>query len=176
MLLLTFLTSGILMESVDERKAQLFKCTEWKKIPINTIKRWDQPAVSCWALTRLRTFHTGKRHKTAICRLPACFAAHVLAQCQCAGWCRGQRSNDKKSNFTLEIEFVTAVSGPWDGTLVNISLPVLTVATPRSTNQEPAENQKKRRKEFISGRSLVNRHRVGTVPQPINEILIKAGK
>lgn len=104
-----------------------------------------------------------------------CSLCSMCAQCQYAGWCRGQRSNDKKSNFTLEIEFVTADSGPWDGTLVNISLPVSTVATPRSTNQEPAENQKK--KKIINlWTSLVNRHREGTVPQPINERLVKAGK
>lgn len=118
-----------------------------------------------------------KKTQNSICRLPA--DLHVLqrmcAQCQYAGWCRGQRSNDKKSNFTLEIEFVTADSGPWDGTLVNISLPVSTVATPRSTNQEPAENQKKK-KIIHLWTSLVNRHREGTVPQPINERLVKAGK
>lgn len=57
---------------------------------------------------------------------------------------RGQRWSDKKLNITLEIEFVTAVSGAQDGTLVNISLPVLVVATPWSTNQEPAEKKKMR--------------------------------
>lgn len=73
----------------------------------------------------------------------------LLMQTQYIGWCRGQRSSDKKPNVTFEIELVTAVPGPRDWTLVNISLPV---CTPRSTNQEPAENNI----HLLS--TLINRH------------------
>lgn len=43
-------------------------------------------------------------------------------------------------DLTLEIELVAAISGFRNGTLVDISLPVLPVTAPRSADQEPAEN------------------------------------
>lgn len=99
MLVLMFLTSGILRESVNNKKIRFLRF------------RWTDG--TSWKLDN----NTG--------------------QCLHSFNREGQRSTTNTPNLTLEIEFVTAISGFRKGTLVNVAL---SVAAPWSADQEPVEN------------------------------------
>lgn len=152
------LASGTLMESVDYKQFNKSHMNE-NKNPDPILQR-DKLNLQVFSVVHLYIWFFWHQYRLRIEKRQASvetsqmFYSDTYFQClfmqtQYIGWCRGQRSSHKKPNITLEIELVTAVPGPRDLTLVNISLPV---STPRSTNQKPAENNI----HLLS--TLINRH------------------